>query len=171
MYQYRGFTLIELLVVVLIIGILSAVALPQYTRAVEKSRAANAWVILDGIRKAVTVYELAGESLATLRSSSPPWDALDLSFPLEKVAVGSQTFLKDKNFYYQLDLPEQVRAYRNNSSGGYPGDFDLTIKIQPSVAALAPGDRTCAARTTEGHKLCKSLGGKLRSGSTSDYIL
>ena len=63
--SHAGFTLIELLVVVLIIGILSAVALPEYTRAVGKARVTEAIIALKAVTDAQVVSYMANGQYAT----------------------------------------------------------------------------------------------------------
>lgn len=54
----KGFTLIELLVVVLIIGILSAVALPQYEKTVHKARMSEVMTRIPAFERAITLQYL-----------------------------------------------------------------------------------------------------------------
>ncbi len=54
----KGFTLIELLVTVLIIGLLAAVALPQYQKAVKKAQGAEVLAALDALDKNLSAYYL-----------------------------------------------------------------------------------------------------------------
>ncbi|WP_432634684.1 type IV pilin protein [Candidatus Avelusimicrobium sp.] len=70
----RGFTLIELLVVVLIIGILASVALPQYEKAVAKSRYSQLITAGKSLKDAMEVYYMANGDYPQY------WGDLDIEF-------------------------------------------------------------------------------------------
>ena len=82
MKNKQAFTLIELLVVVLIIGILAAVALPQYQKVVWKSRGAQLLVAVQALHTAQKAYYLANGTWATT------FDELSIEMPF-KTACGS----------------------------------------------------------------------------------
>ncbi len=98
----KGFTLIELLVVVLIIGILTAVAVPQYQVAVLKSRAMEGLVGLDAWRKAQQSYYLAnGEYIYS-------WEGLDIDIPNKDKYIFEEDF---KKISYTLNSSLRLSFY------------------------------------------------------------
>ncbi|EFA74054.1 pilE(general secretion pathway protein H) [Raphidiopsis brookii D9] len=61
----QGFTLLELLVVIVIIGILSAIALPSFLNQANKAKESEAKTYISSFNKAQTLYRLENTGFAT----------------------------------------------------------------------------------------------------------
>ncbi|WP_428050311.1 type IV pilin protein [Candidatus Avelusimicrobium caledoniensis] len=97
LYNNKAFTLIELLVVVLIIGILAAVALPQYQKAVEKARMTEAVSLVRAIANANQVFYMANGRYADMTELS----LLDIEIPGDSFASTAYPGrIETKNFIY-----------------------------------------------------------------------
>ena len=117
----KAFTLIELLVVVLIIGILAAIALPQYEKAVEKSRISEAKLVLSALRQNYQMcsLEYGSEAEECYADSSNgllnrlsieltgSWSENNSDCPSE-----ASICLTTKNWIYDADSPLEFYANR-----------------------------------------------------------
>ena len=152
----KGFTLIELLVVVLIIGILSAVALPQYRAAVEKSRAAEAMIMLKHAQQAYIVQDLAGGYDG---GTIPPKDIVELS---GGTWSADGYYYCTKNFLYEFAPPDiyatRIQKLSADCTSSSIGSYDINIQVPPE-----PGwqnYKVCWAKDDIGYKVCHGLTGE-----------
>jgi len=156
----KAFTLIELLVVVLIIGILAAVALPQYQKAVDKTRFMQALTMHKAVYDAQQVFYLTNGRYAGT------WGELaDLDLPTPASGGGeNDTYAWWKWGYCFLTS----RAY-----GGcgieLPGGQARTLQYWSSR------NKNCYALKTSARaqRTCEAVTGKSFSQATSgdnDYV-
>ena len=145
----QAFTLIELLVVVLIIGILAAVALPQYQAAVDKTKVMGALQLGRSVKMAEEAYYLANGKYTTNQ------EELDLSF-----SDGTGNSFTKNGWAFTLQqgssgIPWSVYV-SNDTIGvlliiGYDHDRDWAGGAA-CYAVLSKGER--------GKKACRSLTGR-----------
>ncbi len=135
----RAFTLIELLVVVLIIGILAAIALPQYEKTVNKAKVAEALTVLSALVQAEEVYYLANGSY------TEDMDNLGITVPTSKL------------YTYSCSKGECHGSPKVTNNVPYI-QFNFSHRVENEPDSL-PNLRMCVAlaANAKAERICKSM--------------
>lgn len=148
-----GFTLIELLVVVLIIGILAAVALPQYTKAVNKSRAAQALPVVKSLVQATELYYMSNGSMPQSA------EELDIGLPADRIFTTSPDSTQPLKYMFRITAQGSVQA--KAASPDLPHYEAHPVEIARSAIAVNSGKIWCwvsADKSAQAEEICKSMG-------------
>ena len=165
MNNKKGFTLIELLVVVLIIGILAAMAMPQYFKAVERSRMTEADQLLASIAQAQQRKYLQINKYTT------DYRSLDVA---PKGATGSTFYTKgdpEKGGGNGFEVVMSGTTYADGEAtatrvAGTSG----TLQYKYTLSRKYTSDKTtCSASDANAGSLCADFCGVDISGSAASF--
>ncbi len=166
----KGFTLTEVLVVVLIIGVISAIAYPVYTKSINKSRAVEAINLLEMVRnKQIANYARKGEYLPTFSNIGQLTSNADAEVKTEgdailtvngkyELAINSATNCMSAAYIPAKGKPATFTFSSSYEDAGLGCDGDVCKTFGNIVGSSSSvcncGDKSCSSPYNLNSKTC-----------------
>ena len=146
-YPHGGFTLIELLVVVLIIGILAAIALPQYQRIVDKTRFSTLMITTKALADANERFYLTNDRYST------NFAELDIDISANSISSGGTYAYFDWGYCVLYDNQEVNCVNNKNLKNIFIIKYDAGTYLPSTINCVSLNEDN-----SRYDKLCQSVG-------------